>query len=156
VTAGWFAERAGVIMWHGANPVPMSLPLGQDRILLSDRDVVRLSPQGVVRWTVAFGEREFAGDGGLVGVGEDLVAFLYCRFADSGVRLVRFNSATGKVAWRARCEWLGVDHSHYRHEASVTLMGDRLRVKSQGSAGTFVEELDVRTGKQVSRTLLKR
>jgi ketosteroid isomerase-like protein/outer membrane protein assembly factor BamB len=133
--------------------VVAGFPLDQDRVFLSELDVVRLSPQGVARWTVAFGDREFAAGGGLVGVGDDLVAFLYCRFADSGVQLVRFEAATGRVAWRAQCAPLGVDHSKYRHNATVTVEGERLRVTSKGTSGTFVETRDLKTGRQLERTV---
>jgi hypothetical protein len=86
----------------------------------------------------------------------DLVAFLYCGIADSGVEVMRLNSATGKVVWRADCAPLGVKHSAYQHEATVAAEGDALRVTSRGSSGTFVEVLDLGSGRQLERTVSKR
>jgi outer membrane protein assembly factor BamB len=126
------------------------LPWGPDRLILTDRDVVRLSPSKVA-WVTSHGDRDWLGGGGLIEVGGDVVAFLYCPIADSGVLLVRLNAATGKVVWRARCAPLGVDHSKYRHDATVAVEGERLRVNSWGSYGTFLEVLDVRTGKRLKR-----
>jgi hypothetical protein len=48
-----------------------------------------------------------------------------------------------------------VGHSQYLHDATVAVAGERLRVSSQGSYGTFVEVLDLRTGKQLRRTAKK-
>jgi outer membrane protein assembly factor BamB len=130
--------------------VVAGLPQGEDHVFLKEREVVRLSPGGKPRWTTAL-ECHPAAEGGVVEVGGDLVAFLYCGIADSGVQVVRLNAATGKVAWRAQCDHLGVEHSKYRHEAAVVVEGDRLRVTSVGSSGTFVEVLDLRSGKQLQR-----
>jgi outer membrane protein assembly factor BamB len=129
------------------------LPLGEDRVFLNDREVVRLSPDGKARWATPLSQREWGAEGGLVEVGGgNLVAFLYCGIADSGVQLVRVNAATGKAAWRARCNPLGVDHSKYRHTATATVEGGRLRVTSVGSSGTFIEVLDMGTGKRLERS----
>jgi hypothetical protein len=131
--------------------------LGEDHVFLKDREVVRLSPVGKARWVTPFSEGESTAEGGLLEVGgSDLVAFLYCGIADSGVQLVRLNAATGRVTWRVRCDPLGVDHSKYRHNATVAVEGGRLRVTSVGSSGTFVEVLDLRSGKKLMRTLSDR
>src|SRR5262245_19577345 len=75
------------------------LPWGPDRLRLTDRDVVRRSPNNVA-WATSHGDRDRLGGGGLIEVGGDVVAFLYCPIADSGVLVVRLNAATGKVVWR--------------------------------------------------------
>jgi hypothetical protein len=96
------------------------------------------------------------GNGGLVEVpGGGVVAFSYGSGFDSGVNVVRLDLATGKVVWWVRCASLGVEHSKYRHQAAVVVEGDRLRVTSEASGGTFVEELDLKTGKRLKRTETK-
>jgi hypothetical protein len=66
--------------------------------------------------------------------------------------LIRLNANTGKALWQSYCEGLrGVIHSEYKHDASVELAGQTVRVISCGSAGTFVECLDAQTGTQVRR-----
>jgi hypothetical protein len=136
--------RAGVIT---------ALPRGKDWLFLNSKGVVGSSPGDKESWMTPFDEREWPTDGGLVEAGNgDVVAFRYCCIADSGVQLIRLNTATGKVMWGAKCARLGVGHSKYRHHATVTLDGQTLRVTSRGSYGMFVEVLDLRTGKQLKRT----
>jgi hypothetical protein len=129
---------------------------GEDVVLLTSRDVVRLGPGGKSRWAVPL-EREWIAGGGLVAVpGGDMVAFLYGRISDSGVDVVRLSPSDGKVAWRTHCKGLGVPHSKYNHQATVAVEGGRLRVTSRASAGTFVELLDLRSGRQLERKRLSR
>jgi outer membrane protein assembly factor BamB len=132
------------------------LPQGEDRLLLTETEVVRVCP-GKKSWATPLGEGVRLRGGGLVEAdGGDLVAFSYGPISDSGVRLTRLNAATGKVAWRAHCAPLGVGHSQYLHDATVAIEGERIRVTSWGASGTFVEVLDLRKGKQLSRTVSKR
>jgi outer membrane protein assembly factor BamB len=159
---GWVTGRA---VSTGAEVFKERLPkgalaalfLGEDRVLLKGTEVARLPRAGKARWVTPLPKSYPLGNGGLVEVpGGGVVAFSYRSSFDSGVNVVRLDLATGKVVWWARCAPLGVTHSRYQHQASVAVEGDRLRVTSQGSFGTFVEEFDVRTGKQLSRTRSKR
>jgi outer membrane protein assembly factor BamB len=132
------------------------LPRGADWVFLGDKGVVRLAPGGKPRWRTPVEGQGWLDDGGLVEVGGDAVAFLYGGIHDSGVQLIRLNAATGKAVWQVQCDPLGVRHSKYRHSVTVTAEGDRLRVTSEASGGTFVEVLDLRTGRQLKRTVSKR
>jgi outer membrane protein assembly factor BamB len=161
-TDGWVTARA---VTTGAEIFKERLPqgalaalfLGEDRVLLKGTEVARLPRAGKARWVAPLPKGYPLGNGGLVEVpGGDVVAFSYRSSFDSGVNVIRLDLATGEVVWRARCARLGVPHSRYWHQAAVAVAGDRLRVTSQGSSGTFVEELDLRTGKQLSRTRSKR
>jgi len=159
---GWVTARA---VSTGGEVFKVRLPkgaiaglfLGQDRVLLTEREVVRLPRGAKARWATPLQNSDWLGDGGLVEVaGGDLVAFSYGPVSDSGVQLVRLDGASGEVVWRAGCAPLGVKHSKYMHDATVTSEGDRLRVTSEASGGTFVEALDLRTGKRLSRTSSER
>jgi outer membrane protein assembly factor BamB len=157
---GWgdtyLIDRQGQVRFRLDRRVVAGVRQGQDLVLLTSRDVVRLAPGGKVQWAIPLDWGGNAG-GGLVAVpGGDLVAFRFCRIADSGVQVARLDPTTGKVAWLARCKNLGVNHSKYRHEATLSVEGDRLRVTSRGSFGTFVEALDLRSGKQLERKRLPR
>ncbi|MBY0230521.1 MAG: PQQ-binding-like beta-propeller repeat protein [Gemmataceae bacterium] len=126
--------------------------LGADVVLLTGRDMVRLAPDGRTRWRVPFKEAEWPAGGGLVRLeGGHLVAFVHGTISDSGVQVARIDPATGKAIWQARCAPLGVDHSKYRHKAALSVEGGRARIVSKGSAGTFTELLDLRTGKRLLR-----
>jgi outer membrane protein assembly factor BamB len=133
-----------------------ALFLGKDRVLLTGTDVAYLPRAGKARWVTPLPKGYPLGDGGLLEVPGGVVAFCYGSISDSGVNVVRLDQATGKVVWRAGCAPLGVPHSQYLHRATVAVEGARLRVTSEGSSGTFVEELDLRTGTRLSRTRPKR
>jgi hypothetical protein len=91
-------------------------------------------------------------NGGLLKLSErGVVEYWYNQSSDSGVTLVR-KTAAGKELWRATCAPLGVSHFRYRHEVVVQREGDRLRVTSRGSLGTFVEVLELASGKRIERT----
>jgi outer membrane protein assembly factor BamB len=146
-------DRDGAVRHRFDREVVAGVRRGEDQVFLTSKDVVRLSAEDKTLWETPFEERQWPAGGGLVEAGGDLVAFLYGRISDSGVELMRLNPGTGKVVWRARCAPLGVDHSKYRHEAKVTVEGDALRVTSKASGGTFVEVLDLRSGRQRKRTV---
>src|SRR5262249_21923686 len=158
-TDGWVTARA---VSTGAEVLKARLPegalaallLGEDRVLLTEREVVRLRRGAKVRWATPLPDGSWLEDGGLIELpGGDVLAFRYGPIHDSGVQVARLAGATGKVVWRAHCAPLGVGHSKYRHEGTVAVEGDRLRVTSEASGGTFVELLDLRTGKQLKRTV---
>jgi hypothetical protein len=149
-------DRKGKVRHRLDRQVVAGLRRGHDYLLLTSRDVVRLCPDGGTGWAVPLKPQWIAG-GGLVEVpGGDLVAFLYGGISDSGVQLARVRPATGKVVWRAYCKGLGVPHSEYYHRATVAVEGNKLRVTSRGSAGTFVEVLDLRSGRRLQRKRLPR
>jgi outer membrane protein assembly factor BamB len=145
-------DRKGKVVHRLDRQVIAGVEQGKDRVLLTSRDLVRLSPDGKKRWSVRL-DHEWIAGGGLVALkGGDLVVFLHGLINDSGVQMARVDPASGKVVWRHSCKPLGVDHSKYRHTAAVAVEGDRLRVTSRGSGGTFVELLDLKSGKQLKRT----
>jgi outer membrane protein assembly factor BamB len=146
-------DRQGDVRHRFRHPVVAASTQGQEGVFLSGGEVVGSSAGRVGRWATPLASPEAIANGRLLGVGPgQLLAFVYCPIADSGVQLVRFDAAKGKVAWRARCAPLGVDHSKYRHQAAVAVGRDRVRVTSKGSSGTFVEVLDLKTGKRLERT----
>jgi outer membrane protein assembly factor BamB len=148
-------DRLGGVRRRFPRGVIGALAHRKTAIFLYCDGVAGFTPDAEARWTTPLAEGDGQLNGGLVEAGADVVAFRYCPLADSGVQLLRLNVATGEVVWRARCAPLGRKHSKYEHAAKVTVEGERLRVTSRGSYGTFVEGLDVRTGKQLQRTANK-
>jgi hypothetical protein len=130
--------------------------LAEDRVFLTSHDVVCRTPEDKTRWAVPFKDRGWIGGGGLMDVdGRDLLAFVYDKFSDSGVQVVRVNPQTSQEVWRTYCSPLGVAHSEYFHAATVRVEGDHLKVTSHG-AGTFVELLDLQTGQRLGRRIVDR
>jgi hypothetical protein len=149
--AGLLIDRKGQVRYRLDRQVVAGMRQGEDYVILTSHDVVRLSPDSKTRWAVPL-DREWIAGGDLVEVaGGDVVAFLFGRINDSGVQLARLDPATGKVVWRTRCKELGVGHSKYSHQAEVAVEGDRLRVTSRGSSGTFVDLVDLGSGKRLER-----
>lgn len=145
-------DRGGRVRHRFDREVVAVRPAGAGLLVLTGRDVVRLSAAGEAEWSAPFGEYEWLAGGGLVPLpGGDVAAFVYGQISDSGVRVVRLDPAGGAKRWEAFCGSLGATHSGYNHEASLVAAGDRLTVTSRGSYGTFVEVLDAATGRQVSR-----
>jgi hypothetical protein len=145
-------DRNGRVRHRLKRQVVTGMSQGTDMVLLTSTDVVRLSPDDKVRWAAPFKGHQWIAGGGLVPLpGGDLLAFRFGRISDSGVDVIRLTPTTGKVAWEARCDRLGVTHSKYHHEARVVLEGDQLQVISRGSGGTFVEFMDLRSGRQMDR-----
>jgi outer membrane protein assembly factor BamB len=160
--AAFLLDRTGRVRHRLDRQVLAGIRQGGDRVLLTSRGVVRLSPQDKILWSVPFGQNEAMEDwflcGGLKQLpGGDLLAFRYSPIDDSGVDLIRFTPSSGRVVWRAGCSGLGVEEieSEYDHEAAVVVKGDTVRVSSKADEGRFVEVLDLRTGKQLKRTVSK-
>jgi hypothetical protein len=65
--------------------------------------------------------------------------------------LIRLNPENGKIFWQTRCNGLGVMHSAYQQDVTMTLESNSITVKSVASGGTFVESLALDSGKQISR-----
>jgi outer membrane protein assembly factor BamB len=146
-------DRQGSVRYRFKSAVVEARLVGKEGVFLSGGEVVVASAGREGRWVLPFTNPESPPGGGFVVLKGDLVAFRYSRIAGSGVQLIRFNAATGKAVWRADCAPLGVDYAKFRHHAAVTVEGGRLCVTSVGLYGTFVELLDVKTGKQLKRTV---
>ncbi len=149
-------DRAGRVRHRLDRRVVAVMPAGEDRLVLTNRDVIRLGADGPTRWSAPFAYRELTAGGALVPLaGGDIVAYLYDRISDSGVRVLRLDPRTGRKRWEARCPSLGVDHSDYEHGAVVEVDDARLKVTSRGSEGTFVEAVDAQTGHSLARRVIK-
>jgi outer membrane protein assembly factor BamB len=147
-----FIDRQGKVRHRLRRQVVAGLRRGADIVLLTSTDVVGLTPNGTVRWAVPFRSHEWIAGGGLVELPDgDVVAFRYGCISDSGVDVVRIEPSGGKAVWQAYCDRLGVGHSKYFHEANVVVKGGKVQVTSRASGGTFIEELDLRSGKRLSR-----
>jgi outer membrane protein assembly factor BamB len=150
---GYLVDRRGKVRHRLNRQVVAGRVQGEDRVFLTSADVVRLSRDDQVRWSVPFPGHKWIAGGGLLELpGGDLLAFLYGEISDSGVEVIRLDPATGKMVWQARCAPLGVMHSEYSHRVRLTVEGRRVNVISRGSGGRFTEVLDLGTGRQVSRT----
>jgi hypothetical protein len=145
-------DRRGQVRHRFDRQVVAGRVLGEDRVLLTCDALVRLSPTGKVRWSAPFeGGPAYAGGQVLELPGGDLLASRYWCFADAGVEVVRLGRADGVEVWRAYCAGLGVAHSNYRHRAEVEIDGEFVKVTSRGLSGTFVELLDLGSGRQLGR-----
>ncbi len=158
--AALLIDRAGQVRHRFDRQVVSVTALGEDRLVLTSRDVVRLGSDGGVRWVVPFADREFIPGGGLFPLPcGDVAAYLYCKIGDSGVRVMRLNPRNGKKKWEASCGPLGcsrsgeVLHSKYSQDAVVEFNNGKLVVTSCGD-GTFVEAVDVETGQRVGRRVI--
>jgi hypothetical protein len=145
-------DREGKVRHRFDYQVVDGIRHGDDYIFLTSHSICRHATKDKVVWTIPFPYREWPAGGGLFLVPNgDVIAFLFSKISDSGVQVVRVDPLTGGVIWQARCKELGVLHSEYSHRAQVKVNGDTLRVTSQGSAGTFVEILDLASGEQLER-----
>jgi hypothetical protein len=145
-------DRRGKVCHRFDRQVVAGRSLGQDRVFLTGRDVVRVSPGGEVAWSVPFRYPEGIAGGGLAEApGGDLLAYLYCRISDDGVQVLRLDPVGGRLVWQASCACLGVEHSQYEQRAEVEVVGGQVKVTSRGASGTFVELLDLETGRQLGR-----
>jgi outer membrane protein assembly factor BamB len=146
-------DRDGQIRYRFPRQIVAVVPAGQDRLFLTSADVRRVTPDGRTVWSISFTYPEWIAGGKILAIPDgDRVAFLYGGICNSGVQLIRFNPDSGEVRWQASCEPLSdVSHSEYQHDVEVKWIAGDLRVISCGSAGTFVEWLDGKTGGQLRR-----
>jgi outer membrane protein assembly factor BamB len=144
-------DRRGKGLYHFPRVVLDGKRLGKDCAFLTTRNIVRVSADGKGVWSIPLGRVDSLTEGGLLTAGADLLAYRYNSISDSGVELLRLDPRTGKKVWQVRCAPLGVSHSKYRHRATVLVEGGRVRVTSRGSGGTFVETLELKTGRQLQR-----
>jgi outer membrane protein assembly factor BamB len=150
-------DQKGTVRHYFAREVHDGRRLGQDGVFLTSTNLVRVTADKDKEkekevWAIPFGRGDLLGDGRILDVaGGDLLIFRFGQISDSGVHVVRVDPRTGKKVWEAKCAPLGVSHSKYHHRASVVIDGNRVRVTSRGSFGSFVETLDLETGKQLDR-----
>ena len=82
-----------------------------------------------------------------------VLEFRFGPISDSGVNLRRLNPQGGRVLWERHCVSLGVMHSEYVHDVFVHIEGRTAKVISRGSSGTFVERLDLDSGRRLARSV---
>lgn len=77
--------------------------------------------------------------------------------SDSGAELMAFETKPGgwTELWRTRADPLGVGHEKYEHRIGLGTENGALVVASLGSSGSFVERRDLKTGKVLSRRVLR-
>jgi hypothetical protein len=150
-------DRAGRVRHRLDRQAVAVTAVGNDRLVLTSHDVIRLGADGPSRWAVPFVRYEWIAGGGLIPLaGGDMVAYLYGQTSDSGVHVLRLDPASGRKQWEVWCPSLRVGHSEYSHHAVVEMGAGRLKVTSRGSLGTFVEALDPQTGRSIGRRVIKR
>ena len=127
---------------------------GEDKLFHTCTDIVRVSRDDKVRWSLTFGRSQLIPFGGFVDLADgDVVAFRYSVIADSGVDLLRFTPATGKSVWEVHCRGLGKVHSKYTHDVTVAIDEGKIRVTTNDRIDTCVETLDLKSGRQLNRTV---
>lgn len=121
-----------------------------DIVIQTTEGASRLSLKNETKWTIT--PKRLGDAGGFLPLENgDLIAFWYGPISDSGAGVVRLDPATGTVRWQTTCRSLETGHSKYRHEVTIKLDKDRLKVASIGSNGRWVELLNLQTGKQLRR-----
>ncbi len=146
-------DRQGAVRHRFDCQVLSAQKYGEDGVFLTRKNVVRVTSEGKVVWTILFDERQWDEEGTMIDLPSgDSVVFHFHRIADSGVNVIRFDPSSGNEKWTTFCAGLGVMHSQYLHSAKITVEDDKIRVTSEGSSGTFVEILDLKTGRQLNRT----
>jgi hypothetical protein len=145
-------DRHGKVRLELFCQVVDGISLDEKRVFLTTSAVVCFDPTGKLHWNIGFQHGDSLDRGRIIKLQSgDLIVFLYGPIHDSGVRVMRLNPVTGKPVWRAYCESLGVGHSDYQHRAKAEVLAKQLKITSRG-ADTFVELLDLQSGKRVKRT----
>jgi outer membrane protein assembly factor BamB len=157
---GVLIDRRGQVRFPFDRHIIAAVQQGEEYVFVTLPDVVRVSPDGNVRWLVPFeepihfesGEPLHFETGGITRLaGGQLLVYRYGTTMDSGVQVIRLDPTDGRAVWTTWCAPLGVGHSEYDHTAKVEIKGDQVRVKSRGDGGRFVEVLDLNTGKRMDR-----
>jgi outer membrane protein assembly factor BamB len=122
---------------------------------LTGDDVRQLTPEGREGWNVPLRSPSLGDTGGELRIMDgDLIASLYGRHSNSGVRVARIDRNHGTLVWTTYSQGLRVEHSEYTHRAKLKLIDGRfLEVLSRGSKGSFVEVLDLSSGLSLLRKL---
>jgi outer membrane protein assembly factor BamB len=156
-TRAFLVDRKGNVRQHFDWLILDGIADGEDRVFLTDVELLRVADDGAVRWRSPFQNGIGLSDGKILPVpAGDLVVCSYCPVADSVVRVGRFDRTTGEEVWQVSCNALGVAHSEYRQQTSLSISRHLLTVTSDGSYGSFVEVLDLETGRQLARVVDKR
>ncbi len=151
--AAFLIDRKGKICHQLGRAVLDARLVGEDRVFLTTHNVIRMTPAGKEVWSIPFNNPDAISSGSLVELpGGGMVCHRFGPISDSGVEVMRFDPSAGKKVWVASCPPLGVTHSKYHHQATAAVDGDRLHVTSRGSSGSFVEVLDLKTGKRIERS----
>jgi hypothetical protein len=122
-------------------------------LLLTNSNVVGLSSDGQTRWVTGLGIDQWYAGGKLQPLPDgDLLAVHYCCASDSGVHLIRLDPRTGEKVWQTSCSRLGMSHSEYDHRAKAEIVsGKYIKVMSKGDGGSFVEILELKSGRSLAR-----
>lgn len=145
-------DRNGSVKAKFDRQIVNSIIVGSKLIVLTNKDVMRLSAELKELWLTPFDNSVWEAGGSLLEIpGGDLIAYRYGCINDSGVDLMRLEPKTGKLLWSNHCDGLGVAHSKYGHEATVVILGNKVVVDSKGTYGTFTETLDLDSGEQLTR-----
>jgi outer membrane protein assembly factor BamB len=151
--ASMLVDRTGHVVLKLDERISAAERLQGDWLVVTEKRIARLSPKGETRWELPGFANDFVMGSGVVMLPDgDAVFYNFGRISDSGVELARVALHDGKVRWRRRTEALGVGHSEYHHVAYVRrIPNEELAVVSQGSAGSWLEIVDVETGKERRR-----
>jgi hypothetical protein len=147
-----FLDRGGRTRLERREYVLQGIRQDEDVILLMTGQVARLTPSGESRWIVPCGAGPLGGGDILRMPGRDLIVLYFHTISDSGVEILRVSSEDGSVRWKSTCRPLGVIHSLYSYWATASLEGERIKVMSHASYGSFAEWLEAKSGKQLRRT----
>jgi hypothetical protein len=151
--AAYLITREGKVWKQFDHLVLDAVEADGQRVFLTADHILGIDEDRTVRWQILLKGSRYNDEGRLLRLpGGDLLVYRYGPISDSGVWLLCVDPCKGKTRFQATCEPLGVDHSKYRHTATATVEKGTLKVVSRGSSGTFVEHLDLHTGKQISRT----
>jgi hypothetical protein len=149
----WLLDRDGHLRRRFHINIVDAQPIGDDYLFLTSGGLIRVSADGQELWSkhVRFDE---VNRGGLRRLADgDMLAFWYGELGATSVDVLRLNPSTDTVAWRTKCEPLGLTVSHPKSRDWVELetRGATARVTGRGSGGTFVELLDLKSGRQCKR-----
>ena len=116
-------DRAGRVRHQLDRKVVALMPAGDERLVLTSRDVIRLRADGPPRWAAPFARREWIAGGGLVPLeGGDVVADLSAKSLTLESRFCGSTPGRGGK-WEVLCQGLDVMHSEYEHHAVVEASG---------------------------------
>ena len=147
----WADERATVLdaVLHASCDYEISLlrkkgAWGDLTIRFADKDRVALVIEGHVGTT-------FVTDG-------TVVYYADYRLMSSGCALVAFDLKARKQLWKTALRGLGpIDHTKYYNRVRVELIpGAAVRVWGKESAGTYLEYVDLKTGKTIAHRKFER
>jgi outer membrane protein assembly factor BamB len=143
-------DRQGKVWHRGHQRILDGVKVGEDRVLLTSQRVVRLLASGQSQWERVFEWRERGGGVVMPGDGT-LLAYLYGPNSDSGAQVMRIRIEDGAVMWQVYCQRRGFRHFRYSHNVDAIVDEKTVTVRSAGSSGSWVEVLDLQTGKQLKR-----